>query len=142
MQLPHGKQQQQQQQDETLLTAIKAVFEGGGVANSSNYLPLVLLFPLLAPLVQWLAFRWPDAKLARLAKVRPSYVYVWLQLDVELLLRLGFPIPRFDSCYRASLSGQGMALIWCCCSTTLTGTSFTPNWLATAALQHHHLLES
>jgi hypothetical protein len=62
----HGKQQQQ---EETLLTAIKAVFEGGGVANSSNYLPLVLLFPLLAPLVQWLAFSWPDAKLARLAKV-------------------------------------------------------------------------
>jgi hypothetical protein len=62
-------QQQQQQQESSLLTAIKAVFEGGGVANSSNYLPLVLLFPLLAPLVQALAYRWPDAKLARLAKV-------------------------------------------------------------------------
>jgi hypothetical protein len=64
----HGKQQQQQ--EGSLLTAIKAVFEGGGVANSSSYLPLVLLFPLLAPVVQWLAYRWPDAKLARLAKVR------------------------------------------------------------------------
>jgi hypothetical protein len=84
------QQHSKQQQDETLLTAIKAVFEGGGVANSSNYLPLVLLFPLLAPLVQWLAFRWPDAKLARLAKVRPSYAYVWPQLDDELSLTLAF----------------------------------------------------
>jgi hypothetical protein len=66
---PTENDKQQQQQESSLLTAIKAVFEGGGVANSSNYLPLVLLFPLLAPLVQALAYRWPDAKLARLAKV-------------------------------------------------------------------------
>ncbi|WIA29661.1 hypothetical protein OEZ86_012145 [Tetradesmus obliquus] len=77
----HVTQQQQQQQEESsLLAAIKAVFEGGGVANSSNYLPLVLLFPLLAPLVQALAYRWPDAKLARLAKARAKIRQVSMQL--------------------------------------------------------------
>lgn len=66
------QQQRQQQQDvdpDCLLSAIKAVFQGGGVANGSAYLPLVLLFPAAAPLVQWAAYHWPDAKLAQLAKV-------------------------------------------------------------------------
>lgn len=52
-----------------LLASMQAVFDGGGVANSSNYMALVLMFPALTRLWQWLAFNWPDRKLRALAKV-------------------------------------------------------------------------
>jgi hypothetical protein len=66
--------------DGELLAAIKAVFDGGGVTNSSNYLVPVLLFPALAPLMQAAAYRCPDAKLTALAQARSVVRRLSLQL--------------------------------------------------------------
>ena len=49
---------------------MQSVFDGGGVANSSAYMAVVLLFPSLTPLWHWLAYHWPDRKLKQLAQVR------------------------------------------------------------------------
>lgn len=48
---------------------MQAVFDGGGVANSSAYIAPLLMFPALTPFWQWLAYHWPDRQLARLAQV-------------------------------------------------------------------------
>jgi hypothetical protein len=77
-QLEQQLQQQQQQQASQaaasgstgLLSHMQAVFDGGGVANSSLYMAPVLMFPGLTRLWQWLAYRCPDRKLRILAKVR------------------------------------------------------------------------
>jgi hypothetical protein len=77
------QQQQQQQRPEqadtnssssssstnSLLANMQAVFDGGGVTNSSAYMAPVLLFPALTRLWQWLAFHCPDRTLKKLAKV-------------------------------------------------------------------------
>lgn len=48
---------------------MQAVFDGGGVSNSSAYMAPVLLFPAPTRLWQWLAFHWPDKTLRDLSKV-------------------------------------------------------------------------